>query len=29
MQAAIQSIPPEYLLEPEASERYDTRDLVV
>jgi hypothetical protein len=28
MQAAIQSIPPEHLLEPEASEHYNTRDLV-
>ena len=29
MQAAIQLIPPEHLLEPEASEHYNTRDLVI
>ena len=29
MQAAIQSIPPKHLLEPEASEHYNTCDLVI
>ena len=29
MQAAIQSIPPEHLLKPEAGEHYNTQDLAV